>query len=63
MTRRDLSKAALLAVGTGVTRRAFAQKTDSQKPEKIEPVTAYAADFILKTRYEDLPAESSNYSV
>ena len=46
-----------------MTRRTFAQKTDAQKPEKIEPVTAYAADFILKTRYEDLPAESSNYSV
>jgi len=57
MTRRDLSKAALLALGTGMTRRAFAQKTDAQKTEKIEPVTAYAADFILKTRYEDLPAE------
>src|SRR5579864_1290022 len=62
MTRRDLSKAALLALGTGVTRRAFAQKpdaqkTDVQKAEKIEPVTAYAADFILKTRYEDLPSE------
>src|SRR6202521_5933621 len=52
MTRRDLSKETLLALGAGMTRRAFAQKT-----EKIEPVTAYAADFILKTRYEDLPAE------
>jgi 2-methylcitrate dehydratase PrpD len=53
MTRRDLSKAALLAVGAGLTqRRALAQKT-----EKPEPVTAYAADFILKTRYEDIPAE------
>src|SRR6476469_379855 len=52
MTRRDLSKAALLALGAGMTRRSFAQKT-----EKLEPVTAYAADFILKTRYEDLPPE------
>ena len=53
MTRRDLSKAAVLALGAGLTRRrAFAQKND-----KSEPVTAYAADFILKTRYEDLPAE------
>src|ERR1700674_5512354 len=57
MTRRDLSKAALLALGSGSTRRAFAQKTDAQKTEKIEPVTAYAADFILRTRYEDLLAE------
>src|ERR1700674_893209 len=67
MTRRELSKAALLAFGTGMTRQSFAQKTEAQKneaqktqaqkTEKIEPVTAYAADFILKTRYEDLPAE------
>jgi hypothetical protein len=57
MTRRDLSKAALLALGTGLTRRSFAQNTGAQKTEKLEPVTAYAADFILKTRYEDLPAE------
>src|SRR6266481_5448227 len=57
MPRRDLSTAALLALGTGMTRRAFAQKTDAQKTEKIDPVTAYGADFILKTRYEDLPAE------
>jgi len=57
MTRRDLSKAAVLALGAGMTRRSFAQKPGAQKTEKIEPVTAYAADFILKTRYEDLPAE------
>jgi len=57
MTRRDLSKAAVLALGAGMTGRSFAQKPGAQKTEKIEPVTAYAADFILKTRYEDLPAE------
>src|SRR6266849_8874960 len=57
MTRRDLSKAALLALGTGMTRRASAQKTDAQKTEKIEPVTAYAADFIVNTRNENIPAE------
>src|SRR5258706_5978381 len=57
MTGRNLSTAALMARGTGMTRRTFAKKPDAQKTEKIEPVTAYAADFILKTRYEDLPAE------
>ena len=49
MTRRDLAKLAALGVAT----RALAQKSTARE----EPLTYYVADFIVNTRYEDIPAD------
>jgi 2-methylcitrate dehydratase PrpD len=54
MTRRTLTKAAILGVGSGWHFRAFPQ---AAKSAKIEPVTGYVADFIVNTRYTDLPGD------
>lgn len=54
MTRRELSRLALLGAVTGsrsLAPRAFAQKAAT----RIEPVTDYVARFIVNTRYEDIP--------
>jgi 2-methylcitrate dehydratase PrpD len=54
MTRRTLTKAAMLGIGAGWNFRAFPQ---AAKSAKIEPVTGYVADFIVNTRYTDLPGD------
>ncbi len=56
MTRRELSKLAMLGAVAGLhghSSRAFAQKP----PARMEPVTDYVARFIVNTRYEDIPSE------
>jgi 2-methylcitrate dehydratase PrpD len=52
MTRRSLINAALL--GTALGSRGFSQPA---KTAKTEAVTGYVADFILNTRYADLPPD------
>ncbi|MSV34307.1 MAG: MmgE/PrpD family protein [Bryobacterales bacterium] len=49
MTRRDIAKLAAL----GISARALAQK----KAPESESLTGYVADFIVNTRYEDIPAD------
>ena len=49
MTRRDIAKLAAL----GISARALAQK----KAPESEPLTGYVADFIVNTRFEDIPAD------
>ncbi len=44
----------MLGLGAGWRFPAFPQ---AAKPPKVEPVTGYAADFIVNTRYADLPGE------
>jgi len=51
MTRRELTKAAMLGIGM----RALAQTPPAAAPPKPELVTAYVADFIVSTRFNDLP--------
>jgi 2-methylcitrate dehydratase PrpD len=51
MTRREISKLAVLASATGSL--GFAQKAGA----RIEPVTDYVARFIANTRYEDIPED------
>jgi 2-methylcitrate dehydratase PrpD len=51
MTRREISKLAVLAAATGS--RALGQKAEA----RIEPVTDYVAGFIANTRYEDIPED------
>ena len=51
MTRRELSKLAVLGAVAGS--RAFAQKAAA----RTEPVTDYVARFIVNTRYEDIPSD------
>ena len=55
MTRRDLAKLAALGVATGTLaqKTAFAQKSAARE----EPLTHYVADFIVNTRFEDIPAD------
>lgn len=58
MTRRDLHKAAFLAGAAATSRMsAFGQAPASAKSGKPPAVTAYVADFIVNTRYADIPAE------
>jgi 2-methylcitrate dehydratase PrpD len=63
MTRRDLGPAALLGMGAGWNLRAFAQeaapagRAGAGKPARLDPVTAYVADFIVNTRDTDVPGE------
>src|SRR5579862_2218714 len=52
MTRRSLIQTAIL--GSTFGSRTFAQ---SAKAPKIEPVTGYVADFILNTRFGDIPKD------
>jgi 2-methylcitrate dehydratase PrpD len=52
MTRRSLIQTAIL--GSTFGSRTFAQ---SAKTPKIEPVTGYVADFILNTRFGDIPKD------
>ena len=60
MTRRTLTQAAL--IGLGATWKAVASpapddETAPVKSQKTPPVTGQIADFILATRFEDLPPE------
>ena len=60
MTRRDLTKAAMLGIGAGWEQdRALAGY--AVRPQDQRPVTAYVADFIVNTRYGDVPSRSSNW--
>lgn len=52
LTRRDLSKLAALGIGAAGKSRLLAQTAKANSAA----VTSYVADFILKTRYEDIPA-------
>src|SRR5713226_8324916 len=54
MTRRTLTRAAMLGIGTGWSFRALPQ---AAKAPKTQPATGYVADFIVNTRYTDLPGE------
>ena len=53
MTRRDISRLAVLGSGVAGVRDAFAQKAAA----RTEPVTDYVARFIVNTRYEDIPSD------
>jgi 2-methylcitrate dehydratase PrpD len=44
----------MLGIGTGWSFRALPQ---AAKPPKVQPVTSYVADFIVNTRYTDLPGD------
>jgi 2-methylcitrate dehydratase PrpD len=61
MTRRDLSPLAILGVGAGWSLRAFGQATATSKPSAVvKPrrpglVTDYVAEFIVNSRYTDIP--------
>ena len=61
ITRRNLTKAAVLGLGAPWTAGAFAQtlKTTGSEGPKREPerVTSYVADFIVNTRYADIPQD------
>lgn len=57
MTRRDLTKGAILGIGAGRGIGAFAQQAEPKAPPS-EPVTGYVADFIVKTSFADIPAEA-----
>ena len=52
MTRRSLINAAIF--GSAFGSKSFAQPA---KATKIEPVTGYVADFVLATRYSDIPPD------
>src|SRR5580698_2367951 len=51
LTRRDATKLAVLGMGAAAGPRARAQT-----PAAASAVTSYVADFILNTKYEDIPA-------
>jgi 2-methylcitrate dehydratase PrpD len=59
-TRRDVTKLAALGMGAVTNARVFAQVADQKVAAKSAPmtnaVTSYVADFILNTKYEDIPA-------
>jgi 2-methylcitrate dehydratase PrpD len=63
MTRRSLSKVAVLGVTSGWGLPVFAQaaapneQSGDSKLRESHDVTSYVADFIVKTRFTDLPAE------
>jgi 2-methylcitrate dehydratase PrpD len=58
MTRRTLAKAALMGLGAGWSVLAAPDDAPaSDKSQKPDPVTGQVADFILNTRFEDLPPE------
>src|ERR1043166_3839322 len=57
MTRRGLTKAAILGIGAGYSFLAFPQTGSVGESRKTESLTHDVADFILNTRYPDLPAE------
>jgi len=52
LTRRDVTKLAVLGTCTADASRLFAQALSA----KSAAVTSYVADFILNTRYEDIPS-------
>ncbi len=55
MTRRDLTKTAMLGIGIGWRERAYSQEAPPAR--QTEPVTAYVADFIVNTRFSEVPPE------
>ena len=63
MTRRRLCKAAVLGVTGRWGLPAFAQaaapseRSSDSKARESHDVTGYVADFIVKTRFADLPGE------
>lgn len=57
MTRRGLTKASILGIGAGYSFLAFPQAGSVGESRKTESLTRDVADFILNTRYPDLPAE------
>src|SRR5215469_10091420 len=64
MTRRSLSRLAALGIAgaRGMSKAALApaiheQQSVAGKPKESADVSSYVADFIVKTRFEDLPEE------
>jgi 2-methylcitrate dehydratase PrpD len=64
MTRRELAKAGMLGLGAQWGGRAFAQALKPSegaaagtKSQAVPPVTSYVADFILSTRFTDVPGD------
>src|SRR5689334_19230313 len=55
MTRRELAVKSALALGAGLGARRTARA--EEPPPKPPAATAYAAEFILNTRFADIPAE------
>src|SRR5580658_1298240 len=57
LTRRNVTKLAVLGMGAAANRRVFAQAPGEKADAKSAAVTGYVADFILNTKYEDIPAD------
>ena len=53
LTRRDVTKLAVLGTCTADASRLFAQALSAKSQHAV---TSYVADFILNTRYEDIPS-------
>jgi 2-methylcitrate dehydratase PrpD len=61
MVRRDFCKSSLVAAVAGLfdrkTIKSFASPAILQKSPATAPVTAYVSEFVVNTRYEDIPED------